>query len=168
MEIGPGPGWTGIELIKKRGDLKLTGLEASPDMIRVAESNAGSEGLSCSYVQGLGEDMKGISNAQFDMVISRDSLHHWEEPERVFNEIKRVLKPEGKLYIHDSRRDMNFFGRLIVSIFSRFIPYNMGYYWKTSIAASYTPVEVNKMLQQIGISDWNVYSDLMDLVIYKN
>jgi 16S rRNA A1518/A1519 N6-dimethyltransferase RsmA/KsgA/DIM1 with predicted DNA glycosylase/AP lyase activity len=31
LEIGPGPGWAGIELVKRRNDLKLTGLEASSD-----------------------------------------------------------------------------------------------------------------------------------------
>jgi len=168
LEIGPGPGWAGIELLKKRMDLKLTGLEASSDMIRVAKSNASSESVNCSYVVGLGENMEKIGDHQFDLVISRDSMHHWEDPEKVFKEIERVLKIDGKIYIHDSRRDMNAFGRLIVNIFSRFIPYNMGYYWKTSIAASYTPMEIQKMLQNIGITDWCVESDFMDLKIYKN
>ncbi len=62
---------------------------------------------------------------------------------------------------------MNFVGRLIVNIFSCSIPHNMGYYWKTSIAASYTPVELKEMLSEIGITNWNIDSDLMDLIIYK-
>ena len=49
-------------------------------------------------------------------MISRDSLHHWISPEKVFTQIKRVLKENGKIHIHDHRRDINFFGRLIVNI----------------------------------------------------
>jgi ubiquinone/menaquinone biosynthesis C-methylase UbiE len=169
LEIGPGPGWAGICLVKKRKDLKLTGYEASPDMVRVATANAKQEGLhTIDYMVGFGENMINFKNGEFDLVISRDSLHHWEEPEKVFEEIKRVLKPGGKLYIHDSRRDMNAFGRLIVAVFSRFIPHNMGYYWKTSIAASYTPEEIRNMLNKLGYDDWSVEADLMDLTIYKN
>jgi len=169
LEIGPGPGWAGIYLLKKRKDLKLIGLDTSPDMIRVASENATKEGFpDIVFIQGSAENMSEINDDTFDLVISRDSLHHWEEPERVFKEIKRVLKPEGKLYIHDSRRDMNAFGRLIVAIFSRFIPNNIGYYWRTSIAASYIPEEVCAMLDKNGLNDWSVESDMMDLIIYKD
>jgi len=169
LEIGPGPGLAGINLLKKRKDLKLTGLDASADMIRVASENAVKEGFpEIKYIPGYGENMDQIKDGQYDIVISRDSLHHWEEPEKVFMEIRRVLKPKGKLYIHDSRRDMNTIGRLIVAIFSRFIPNNMGYYWRTSVAASYTPAEVMTMLEKNGLNDWSVESDLMDLVIFRN
>jgi ubiquinone/menaquinone biosynthesis C-methylase UbiE len=169
LEIGPGPGWAGINLLKKRIDLKLVGLEASPDMIRVASENARKEGFpDIEFIHGFGEDMSQIKDGQYDLVISRDSLHHWEEPDKVFKEIKRILKQNGKLYIQDSRRDMNFFGRLIVAIFSKFLSNNMGFHWKASIAASYTPDEINAMLSRIGINDWQVESDLMDLKIFKN
>ncbi|MCU0473782.1 MAG: class I SAM-dependent methyltransferase [Bacteroidales bacterium] len=168
LEIGPGPGWAGINLLKKRKDLKLVGLEASPDMIRVASENAGREGFSdVKYIQGFGENMHQINDGQFDLVISRDSLHHWTEPDKVFKEIRRVLMSNGKLYIHDSRRDMSLFGRLIVAIASKFIPNNMGFYWKSSIAASYTPDEIKTMLSEISFNDWQVESDLLDLVIYR-
>jgi tRNA1(Val) A37 N6-methylase TrmN6 len=40
LEIGPGSGWAGINLLVKRTDIHLEGLEASPDMIRVATDNA--------------------------------------------------------------------------------------------------------------------------------
>ncbi len=169
LEIGPGPGWAGIYLLKKRNDLKLVGLDASPDMIRVASRNALKEGLhEIAYTHGYAENMLKFNDGTFDIVISRDSLHHWEDPEKVFKEIKRILKPSGKVYIHDSKRDMNAFGRLIVAVFSRFIPKNMGYYWRTSVAASYTAEEIRTILDKIGLNNWMVESDLMDLTIFYN
>lgn len=169
LEIGPGPGWAGINLLKKRSDIKLDGLEASNDMIRVATENANREGVGdrCAYMNGVAEEMHELKNATYDLVISRDSLHHWVDPEKVFLEIKRVLKPNGKLFIHDSRRDMNFFGRMIVGVISPFIPNNMGKYWKSSIAASYTPEEIEMFLKKIQCTDWIIGSDLMDLTIVK-
>jgi len=168
LEIGPGPGWAGINLVKKRTDLKLDGLEASADMVRVATANAATEGISgFEYKVGMGENMQAIEDGYYDVVISRDSLHHWIEPEKVFKEIKRVLKPNGKVYIQDSRRDMNILGRLIVNIVSRFLPNNMGYHWKNSIAASYTSVEIRQILEKIGLNEWYIGAELMDLTIYK-
>ena len=37
LEIGPGPGYYGLEWLKKTNGTKLTGLEISPAMIRLAE-----------------------------------------------------------------------------------------------------------------------------------
>ena len=169
LEIGPGPGWAGINLLKKRGDLKLEGIEASPDMVRVATENATKERLRerVFYKVGIGEDMTGIPSHHYDLVISRDSLHHWTDPAKVFLEIKRVLKPDGKIYIHDHRRDLNFFGRLIVNVISFLIAGNMGKYWKSSIAASYTKEEIEKIPDEISCNDWLVNTELMDLTIQK-
>ncbi|NLD94132.1 MAG: class I SAM-dependent methyltransferase [Fibrobacter sp.] len=118
LEIGPGPGWAGINLLKKRPDLVLDGIEASNDMIRVASVNAKNEGVGnrCNYKNGFAENMTELKDATYDLVISRDSLHHWVDPEKVFLEIKRVLKPDGKIFICDSRRDLKLTGKLIVTI----------------------------------------------------
>ncbi|MBN1906543.1 MAG: class I SAM-dependent methyltransferase [Deltaproteobacteria bacterium] len=169
LEIGPGPGWAGINLLQKRRDLILVGVEASADMVRVALKNAKEEAVDdrCEYKIGFAENMQEIDNSSIDLVISRDSLHHWADPHKVFDEIKRVLKPDGKLFIHDSRRDMNLFGRMIVAILSKFIPHNMGKYWKSSIAASYTPDEIKNILETGNLEGWIVTGDFMDLVISK-
>ncbi|HOI39748.1 MAG TPA: class I SAM-dependent methyltransferase [Methanobacterium sp.] len=169
LEIGPGPGWAGINVLKMREDLYLDGLEASTDMVRVATQNAALENLSdrTKYFHGIGEDMKTLPDDDYDLVISRDSMHHWDYPEQVFLEISRVLKKNGKLYIHDSRRDLNIGGKLIVNIFGHFMAGKMLKYWKSSIAASYTPEEISKMLEKNGLNDWIVEADLMDLSIQK-
>lgn len=169
LEIGPGPGWAGINLLKMREDLYLDGLEASADMVRVATQNAADENLSdrTNYFQGIGEDMNTIPDDEYDLVISRDSLHHWDYPEQVFLEISRVLKKDGKLYIHDSRRDLKIGGKLIVNLIGPIMAGKMLKYWKSSIAASYTPEEIGKMLEKNELEDWAVEADLMDLSIQK-
>lgn len=170
LEIGPGPGWAGINLLIKRGDLQLDGLEASPDMIRIASANAKKEGFAnrIIYIEGVAEEMKGIPNNHYDLVISRDSMHHWTDPEKVFIQIKRVLKENGKLYIHDHRRDINLFGRLIVEVIGTFTAGKMAKYWKSSIASSYTREEIVKILEKINCTDWNTETELLDLIILKN
>jgi ubiquinone/menaquinone biosynthesis C-methylase UbiE len=169
LEIGPGPGWAGIYLLLRRNDLYLDGLEASPDMIRVANINVKNEGLSdrIQYREGIAEEMKGIPDSQYDLVISRDSLHHWIDPEKVLIQIKRVLKENGKIYIHDHRRDINLFGRLIVNIIGTLVAGKMVKYRKSSIAAAYTKEEIEKILGKIDCKNWKVSTELMDLTIVK-
>lgn len=91
LEIGPGPAWGGISLLKKRKDLYLEGIEASIDMIRVAKVNAKNEGL---------------------------------------------------------ENRMNFFGKLIVLLIGTLQMGKMIKYWKSSIKASYTASEIEKILKK--------------------
>ena len=169
LEIGPGPGWAGINLLLKRTDIHLEGVEASPDMVRVATDNAKQEGVAdrVIYKEGVAEEMKGLPDNQFDVVISRDSLHHWESPEKAFLQIKRVLKEDGKIYIHDHRRDIYLFGKLIVNVIGTLVAGKMAKYWKSSIAAAYTKEEIEEILAKIDYKDWTVETELMDLVIIR-
>ncbi len=167
LEIGPGPGWVGIWLAQQRRDLVLEAVEASPDMIRVARANAVREGVAdrVRYLDGVVEDMAEIPSGGHDLVISRDSLHHWQDPFRAFQEIARVLKPRGKVYIQDSRRDQGWGARLIVRVMGPLLAGDMAKYWQSSIAASYTPSELESMLRSLSLDAWVVKTDFMDLSI---
>ena len=54
LEIGPGPGFIGLEWPKKTEGTKLNGLEISPTMIETAEKNAREYGVEAraKYVKG--------------------------------------------------------------------------------------------------------------------
>ncbi len=170
LEIGPGPGWGGISLLCKRPDLCLDGIEASSDMVEVATENAKNEGLDnkANFFVGIGEDMKTIPDNEYDLVISRESMHHWSDPEKVFKEILRILKPNGKICIYDHRRDLNFFGKAIVFVFGTLKAGEMAKHWRSSIAASYTQDEILQMLNNVELQNFSVECNLMDLVIYKS
>jgi ubiquinone/menaquinone biosynthesis C-methylase UbiE len=167
LEIGPGPGWAGIWLLQKRTDLVLDGLEASPDMIRVATANAQEEGVAdrVRYFQGVVENMEEIADNTYDFVFSRDSLHHWEDPVKGFHEVARVVKPDGKVYIQDSRRDLGLRAKFIVNVIGPLLAGNMAKYWKSSIAASYTPAELQQMIRTIPRNDWTVKSNFLEISI---
>ena len=167
LEIGPGPGWAGICLLKGRPDIRLDAIEASPDMIRVAEKNALEEGVKdrVDYRHGVVENMHMIPVPVYDLIISRESMHHWDDPQKGLMEISRVLKPGGKVYIQDHRRDIGLFARFIVNVLGPLMAGNMVKYWKSSIHASYTPEEVQKMIDSISGIDWHVKADLLDLAI---
>ncbi|MFX1275493.1 MAG: class I SAM-dependent methyltransferase [Promethearchaeota archaeon] len=170
LEIGPGPAWISIILIKKNPTIHLTGLEISKDMIRIAEQNIKDERVenNITFVLGNAKDMSIFESKSFDAVISHDSLHHWVEPLKIFNEIARVLKNDGVLCIGDGRRDIGLGAKTIFNIAKLFISKQMSYYWKTSIMASYTPDELREMLNQTDLKGlFELTADLFEIVIHN-
>ena len=167
LEIGPGPGWIGIWLVKERPDISLDGLEPSSDMIRVATNNAKEEGVGdqVRYFSGFVEAMDMIPDATYDLVISNDSLHHWTDPIKGFQEIARTLKPNGKLYIGDERRDLGLRAKFIVYVLGPLIARKFWKYWLSSIKASYTPDEIQGFLDQGNLKNWIVKPNFMKISI---
>ena len=73
LEIGPGPAWISIILVKKNNTIKLTGLEISKDMIRVANQNIKDENVETNirFVHGNAQNMSMFEDNSFDAVISQ-------------------------------------------------------------------------------------------------
>ncbi len=148
LEIGPGPGWISIILVKLNPTLNIIGLEISEDMIRIANENKINENIGdkIQFILGDAKNMVEIKDDFFDAVISHDSLHHWENPKSVFDEIYRVVKKDGIICIKDGRRDISLSAKLVFNILKVLISKTMSYYWKTSIMAGYTPRELKNIL----------------------
>lgn len=117
LEIGPGPGYLGLEWLKNTKRTRLTGLDVSKDMVEVAEKNALEYGFNdrAKYVNGNALNLP-FDDEKFDAVFSNASLHEWEDPVVVFNEVYRVLKTGGQFYISDLRRDMFFLVKIFPEI----------------------------------------------------
>jgi ubiquinone/menaquinone biosynthesis C-methylase UbiE len=163
MEIGAGPGWVSVCLAQLRPDLRITVADLSGDMLRIAAENFAAHSVTGEFVQGEVEQLPEAMLGRFDLVYSRDSLHHWSDPVEGFRQLRSVLKPGGMLLVGDGRRDLSLAGRLVVAVISRTIG-DMGKYWRTSLAAAYTPDELNTMMRNSGLSGMKVISGLVDLV----
>ena len=107
LEIGPGPGYLGLEWLKRTKGTNLNGLDISDDMIALARKHAVEYRLSdrAEYFKGDASKMP-FEDSHFDAVFTNGSLHEWAHPEDILNEIARVLKAGGIYLISDLRRDM--------------------------------------------------------------
>jgi ubiquinone/menaquinone biosynthesis C-methylase UbiE len=146
LEIGPGPGYLGLEWLKHTQGTTLTGLDISADMIAIAERNAEEYGLSVrvEYLQSSGNEMP-FDDEKFNAVFTNGSLHEWSGPENTFNEIWRVLKKGGRVYISDLRRDMFFLIKWFLWINAKPKAIRPGLI--TSINAAYTIDELKELIQ---------------------
>ena len=167
LEIGPGPSWITDFLCEKRLDIFVDALELSQDMIKTAQKMVRTLNLESQihYFQGNVENMTKLPLNSYDLVYSNDSLHHWDNLDDAFSEINRVLKPQGSLYIHDSKRNLNLSGKIILNLLGKIFAGKMWKYWKSSINASYTVQELREMISKGLNYSWVVSEDLMDLFI---
>ena len=162
LEIGPGPGYIGLELLKKLSGAALTGCEISPAMIKIAEKNAASYGVDAKYVQGNAISMP-FEDSSFDAVISNGSLHEWEDPKRVFNEIYRVLRQGGRYCVTDLRRDVGWLKRSMV--YHSTNPKEMRPGLLSSLNASYTAGEILEILSGSSLKNASVKKEFFGLCI---
>ena len=162
LEVGPGPGYLGLEWLKLTQESMLKGLDISPDMIKIAEKNAEEYGLSdrVEYVLSSGEKIPFEHN-MFDAVFTNGSLHEWSEPQKTFDEIWQVLKPGGRVFISDLRRDMSFLIRWFLWINTK--PKEIRPGLISSINAAYTPDELGELIKGTNLAQCKVSANMIGL-----
>ena len=156
LEIGPGPGYLGLEWLKKTSQTQLTVLEISQTMIDISRQNAQEYHLDAdriTYVHHTAQ-MLPFKDNTFDSVFSAGSLHEWENPLEVFNEIHRVLKPSGKLFVSDLKRNINVLVKGMMKLTAK--PKEIKAGLISSINAAYTIEELQTLLEQSAFTTYNI------------
>ena len=138
LDLGTGTGLLAIALAKKIPDGEVIGLDLSDVALEVARKNLQEieQPLRVSFEKGDAEDMP-FEDGTFDLVVSSNTLHLIKNPVRMFNEIHRVLKSEGRFFLSDFRRSW-------LSVLSR------------HIRAACSPKEVKDLLSQSKLENWKV------------
>lgn len=93
LDIGTGPAWLLMKLYQQAPQMRLTGIDSSPEMLAVGRKNISAAGLTgkIELKEGNAAEIP-YPDESFDSVISTASIHHWKKPEESFKEIYRVLK----------------------------------------------------------------------------
>jgi len=162
LEVGPGPGYLSIE-IAKMGNYQITGLDISETMIEIAKRNVQEAGVKVEFRLGNAASMPFQDNT-FDFVISSGSLHHWKEPVKVFNEVYRVSKTDGKALIGDVRKNAS--KEEIDKIAKRIDSFIMRWGLRHSIKEAYTQDEIIKLLSKTEFKKGTVKENPLALEIW--
>jgi ubiquinone/menaquinone biosynthesis C-methylase UbiE len=106
LDVGCGTGSLAIAAKGRVGtDGKVFGIDASPEMIARATSKAPKAEIDVSFKNAVAEALP-FPDAQFDVVLSTLMLHHLPRNARqqCAREIRRVLKPQGRVLVVDFAR----------------------------------------------------------------
>ncbi|MCK4354367.1 MAG: class I SAM-dependent methyltransferase [Dehalococcoidia bacterium] len=164
LEIGPGPGYLGLEWLKHIAGTTLMGVDISRDMVDLARRNAAQYGLTprAKYVLADACHMP-FEDKRFDCVFSSASLHEWLDPRPVLNEVARVLRPGGSYYITDLRRCMSGLWKLMVWLMAR--PKEVRPHFIASVEESYRIEEVRSIVRDTRLAHPSVRKSLYGLII---
>jgi ubiquinone/menaquinone biosynthesis C-methylase UbiE len=168
-DLGCGPGYLVIELARSAPELHVTGVDLSDAMLTQAINNARLAGVA-HQTDFRPADAAALPfpDASLDLVVSTLSLHHWDDPVPIFNEVARVLRPGGAFLLFDLRRDLGpapwlllwFATHVIVPRSLRHLGEPLG-----SRNAAYTPDEAAGLLQASRLTGWRVARGLLWLNI---
>jgi SAM-dependent methyltransferase len=90
LDVACGPGVASAQAARRGA--KTAGVDFSPEMIRLArEANPDLEFHICDVEQ------LPFDNAVFDAAVVNFGLHHFERPQKALAEIRRVLRPAGRI-----------------------------------------------------------------------
>jgi len=166
LEIGSGPGYEGLEWLMKTEDTILKSLDVSKYMVALAEKNAREYGLEGRAEFRVGDPSKiPYANSYFDAVFSINSLHEWTRPKEVFDEIERVLRPGGKYFICDLRRDINPLIKCFNSLCLLSGDKETRNGFTSSVDASYTHREITNLLEETKLEGWKAERTMQNIII---
>ena len=112
LEIGCGNGVDGIQIARKGA--QYTGVDLTPAAIEATKKHFQISGLEGSFKLENAEKLS-FENDTFDIVYSFGVLHHTNNPKTAINEVRRVLKHDGRAYIMlYHKNSLNYYIRFLI------------------------------------------------------
>ena len=104
LDLGCGPGDIPLRLARALPLCRVTGIDASAPMIRLAERAASEAGLSArvSFRCERFQDVAGASQA--DAAVSNSLLHHVPNPLQFWHRLRQLVKPGSPVLVMDLLR----------------------------------------------------------------
>jgi len=148
LDLGSGAGLDVLLAAKKVGPKgKVIGLDMTPEMIEKARENARKAGArNVEFKLGEMEEMP-VADASVDWVISNCVINLSPDKKKVFQEVYRVLKPNGKMVVSD--------------IVAEGIPEKLkGILWSSCVGGALDEASYLRAIRETGLKDVRVVDRL--------
>ncbi len=102
LDIGCGTGTLAVQIKKRQPDVEVVGLDPDAKALVRGSLKAKRAGVPVQFDRGF-SDALAYPDGSFDRVFSSFMFHHLEleEKEKTLCEVRRVLKPDGRLLLLD-------------------------------------------------------------------
>lgn len=100
LDVGTGPGRLPLAIAARLPDLRVDAVDLEPRMIEYARSRP--DAARVTFTVG---DVARLPfpDDTFDLVVSSLSQHHWSDVPGGLRDLRRVLRPGGRVWIYDVR-----------------------------------------------------------------
>lgn len=107
LDVCVGTASSSIKVAKKNNRNRIIGIDLSKDMIAVAEKKVQKQNIKNISFQYMDATKMAFQDKTFDIVMVSFGLHEldFELMNIILQEISRVIKPNGKLYILDYEKE---------------------------------------------------------------
>lgn len=161
LDIGCGPGLLVRGFAEHQKNWDIIGVDISPYALTLAKKNC--FGLKNARFVKSNVYKLAFKDSRFDLVVCKDSFHHFDKPEVALKEMFRVLRPGGVLYLQDLRRDLPRY------LLQRAIPADtplkkLQFY---SARAAYTKKEIEKILKNLKIKNYQIKTQKVNGLMKK-
>jgi ubiquinone/menaquinone biosynthesis C-methylase UbiE len=170
LDLGTGPGYLPIEIVKRNKLIRCDGIDLSRRLIRLARKNAVKAGVADRLRFEVGNAAKlKFDDGSYDMILSTGMLHTLKDPVKVLRECHRLLKESGQAWIFDPAKISSFIDRekwktsltsgenLIFRLFPL--------YRRINPSKTYHPEQVIAMVRASGFEDYEVREQESELRI---
>ncbi|MEG3927471.1 MULTISPECIES: methyltransferase domain-containing protein [unclassified Microcoleus] len=159
LDAGTGTARIPIAISQMRPAWKLTCIDLSANMLKVGAENVEKAGVRSQIKLEL-IDAKAMPypDNYFDMVISNSIIHHLPDPLPFFQEVKRVLKPQGGIFLRDLLRPEKAEIRdNLVNLYAGDCNAHQKQLFSDSLQAAFTLDEVEETIQNAGLDGLRIY-----------
>ncbi len=105
LDIGTGPARIPVLMAQLRSQWQIVGIDLSRNMLKLGDRHVQISGLSDRIqLELIDAKQMPYADASFDFVVSNSIVHHLPDPLLCWREIRRILKPNGGLFVRDLLR----------------------------------------------------------------
>jgi ubiquinone/menaquinone biosynthesis C-methylase UbiE len=165
LDIGTGTAQIPIVLCQEKSCYQVLGVDMAQSMLILGRRNIEAAGLLQQIRLELA-DGKSLPypNWEFDMVLSNSLVHHLPDPQSFFQEVARLVKPNGAVLIRDLLRPDSLaeidslaetLREQIVTEAGDYGP-RQNQLFRDSLAAAFTLAEIQDLVSNAGMTDYQL------------
>lgn len=159
LDAGTGTARIPILIVQRRPQWHIRAIDLSHNMLKVGQENVQSAGVQDQIqLEYIDAKQMPYGDSTFDIVISNSIIHHLSDPMPFFRELKRVLKPNGGIFLRDLMRptDIETVDKIVAIIGPEYDDYQTQLF-RDSLIAAFTIEEVKNMIEMAGLEGVKVY-----------
>ncbi|MEO7436701.1 MAG: class I SAM-dependent methyltransferase [Candidatus Binatia bacterium] len=159
LDLGIGPGVSGIELLRADPEIRLVGLDCSASMLTRARRHGSDAGVDLALIRGDAARLPFI-DAAYDGAIGHSFLYLLADSDAVLREVHRVVRPGGTVgFLEPSNLGGRARGRALLDAYrigGRFGTSMLLWTVFSALHGRYTPQRLASQLAHCGFIDTHV------------